>query len=254
MSRSSTGKLLKSAKARATDLLGADSMDALKSIKDDLKDAGTQVVRVAKEVSEDCDNEVLSNARAFYADAFTKTRKGLQASIRSAEKYAEEEPVKNTLREDLKDTGDQLRQVAKEVIEDCDNDTLRTARTFYSDVADMAGNEVRRKAETVRIRSEKRKQVRAAARRRRAALRKKLGSRAAMVVICLIVAAVLLLSGAFWISQHYGGRHEAPQASEATPQASAEPSLLGSMDGDSLDQVSSISFFSMFEKSGKSEI
>ena len=234
MSSGSGGKMLRKARARADDLLGVDGLEALRSIGNDLKNAGAQVMQVAQEVSEDCDNEVLSNARAFYSDAYAKTKRGVRASIQRAEALSEEDDAPVTVREDLADTGMQLRQVAREVIEDCDNDTLKTAREFYSGAAGTVREEVRQKAEKARIRAERRKQVRAAARRRRAALRQKVGGKAAVVMICLILAAVLLISGAFWVSHHFGGRNENQQVNETTetaPQKDAEPSLLFVSDG-----------------------
>ena len=226
MSQSSANRFVKTAKAKASNLLGSGGMEVLKSLGDDLKDAGVQAAQVAKEVSEDLDNDVLSNARAFYSDAFAKTGRGIRAVIKSAQKQTSEKSEPQTVMEDLADTAEQLRQVAREVTEDCDNDTLRTARAFYSDAADTVQHRVSRKAEEVKVRSQQRKRNRAAARQRRAVLRKKLSGKAAVIMISLILVAALLFSGAFWLSRHFGRGQETPQGNVPAAMEPAEPSLL----------------------------
>ena len=197
-------------------------MSANKRKRSILSTAGEQVRQVAREVREDCDNEVLGNARAFYAGAFEKTKRGLRASIIAAERLSEEEGTSETVREDLADTGRQLKQVAKEVMQDCDNEVLRNAGEFYAGAFSSLKKNVSAKAEAARIRSEKKKLARAAARRRRAEIRKRLTGKASTVLICLILIAILAVSGALWYSQHHGTRAAEKAPQETVVQTSSE--------------------------------
>ena len=98
----STGKALQKARKkagkRAAELLGEDTVDSLRSIGGDLRQAGSQAASAAREVwedcgedalrageqvsdfteevLEDCDNEVLRNARDFYSGAAKKVYSG----------------------------------------------------------------------------------------------------------------------------------------------------------------------------------
>ena len=224
-----TKNVLRSARDKTAGLIGEDGMDALKSFKDDLAGAGEQIRQVAREVSEDCGDDVLSNAKSFYSGKAQAAKREVQNSVKKAVEANEEDPLPNSLREDLADTGEQLKQVAKEVISDCDSDVIHNAGAFYGGAAKKAGNKVGNHVVRVRERSEKRKAIRAAARMRRAELRKKLSGKATLVVIFLIVIAILLLSGAFWLSTHHRKKNttEIPAGGENTA-ATAEPSLLRS--------------------------
>ena len=193
-------------------------MSADETKKSMLSKTGEQVRKVAKEVREDCDNEVLSNAREFYSGAFKKVKKGLRASVKAAERLSDEEGVPETLQEDLADTGRQLKQVAKEVIEDCDSEVLRGAGEFYAGAVGSLRRGVSAKAEAARVRTEKRKLARAAARRRRAEIRKKLTGKAGAVLVCLILFALLIVSGALWFSQHHGTGKAAQTTTEHSEQ------------------------------------
>ena len=81
----------KNIKAKAAELLGDDGIASVKSWGEDTKHAGDQIRRVAKEVSEDCDNEVLRNARDFYAGTFRKARVGIRRNIKAAQRSAQEQ-------------------------------------------------------------------------------------------------------------------------------------------------------------------
>ncbi|MBQ9664658.1 MAG: hypothetical protein IJV40_16045 [Oscillospiraceae bacterium] len=222
----SARKALNTAKDKAAEVLGDDTVENLKSWKDDLAGAGEKVLKVAQEVSEDCDNGVLRNARDFYTNAAKKTGKGLKASVRAAEALSEEDDGPRTVREDLTDTGKQLKQLAKEVLADCDNDALKDARAFYAGAASSARTGVRDQVRRAKSRSEARKRRRAAARQRRAALRGKLTGKAGVLLVCLIIVATLLISFAFWIGSHPHGKTAPQQETEPKTQYAPEPSQL----------------------------
>ena len=221
----SARKALNTAKDKAAEVLGDDTVENLKSWKDDLAGAGEKVLKVAQEVSEDCDNDVLRNARDFYTNAAKKTGQGLRASVRAAEALGEEDGPQ-TVMEDLTDTGKQLKQVVKEVIADCDSDSLKDARAFYAGAASSAKTGVRDQVRRAKSRSEARKRRRAAARRRRAALRGKFTGKAGVILVCLIIVATLLISFAFWIGSHAHGKTAPQQETEPKTQYAPEPSQL----------------------------
>ena len=60
----------------------------MKRFRRNLKKTGAQLGQIAKEVGEDCNNEVLSNARDFYTGAFNRAKKGMKAAIQAAEEYS----------------------------------------------------------------------------------------------------------------------------------------------------------------------
>ena len=76
--RKAAKKAAASARSSAEELLGEDGIAHLKSLKDDLADAGDQVADFAREVREDCDNDFLRETRGFYANAAKKAQKELQ--------------------------------------------------------------------------------------------------------------------------------------------------------------------------------
>ena len=219
--------MLRSTREKTADLIGEDGMDALKSFKEDLTNAGKQIVQVAKEVSEDCGDDVLKNAKNYYSGKAQAVKRGIQNSVKAAIEESENEPVPETVREDLADSGQQMKLVMKEVLSDCDNKVIRNAGSFYGEAARSAGNQIENHVEKAKVRAAKRKERRAAARRQRAKLRKKLSGKAMLTVIMLIVVATLLLSGAFWFSKHHRNNktEKLPESSE-TIAAAAEPSLL----------------------------
>ena len=197
-------KMMKTAREKASDVIGEDGVDSLKRLGNNLRKAGSNAAEIANEVSDDCDNEILRNARNFYSGAWEKTKKGVSSSIKAAEKYSEEGSNPKTVKEDISDTGRNLGQVAKEVIKDCDNEVLRNARSFYADSAVAAQREARHRIEKIKTSAEKRRKTRAEARRRRADLRRKLTGRGAVVLISLIIILSLLVSAALWFSRRRG--------------------------------------------------
>ena len=203
-------QLLNAARQKTADVLG---------------DAGTNIMQVASEVSEDCDNEVLRNARAFYSGAVRKAGNGIRASIRAAEELSLEDSPK-TARENLSDSFVQMKETVKEVAEDCDNEVLQNAREFYSGAIENTRNSMENKAQETREKRKRRKAARAAARQRRAAVRSKLFSKAGVVLVCLILFAALLISGALWISRHHGTGTENHTEAEVPGQPQAEAELL----------------------------
>ena len=224
-SRKQVRRILNAARQKTADILGDDGMDTLKSIKNDLKNAGTNIMQVASEVTEDSDNEVLQNAREFYSGAISKTRKGIQAGINAAEKLSEDDPPK-TVKEDFADSCDQIKSTIQEVAEDCDNEVLRNAREFYSGAYKATKNGIEKKAQRSREHREIRRAARADARRRRAAIRSKLFSKAGLVLICMILLAALLISGALWFGKFLNKDKNSDSEPESTAQSQTEPSLL----------------------------
>ncbi|MCR5135649.1 MAG: hypothetical protein K6C12_00925 [Oscillospiraceae bacterium] len=67
-------KAVSAARDMAAEVLGEDGMEQLKSIKDDVVQAGGQVGQFAREVLEDCDNDALSDAKDFYSKAYDRSR------------------------------------------------------------------------------------------------------------------------------------------------------------------------------------
>ncbi len=203
-----------------------DDTDFTKSIKHGLHKLGTTALQIAEEVSEDCDNEILQNARDYYASGFVRVRNGLKAGMKAAEDNCDDNEETDNLIEDLSDTAAQLGSVIQEAAADCDNDVLKNAREFYSDAVRSACNKTGARMEEVRIRSEARKRSRAEAKRRRVALRKKLTGKTAVILLCLILVASLLISAALWVSRHMstGNKNSIPEYNDNKP--SAETSLL----------------------------
>lgn len=76
------------ARDKATEILGEDGMEQLKSLKDDVVNAGEQVRQVAKEVRDDCGTEAFDDARDFYSGVAKKTSAGVKENIRKAEEYS----------------------------------------------------------------------------------------------------------------------------------------------------------------------
>ena len=81
----------KNIKAKAAELLGDDGVASVKSWGDDAKSAGDQIRLVAKEVSDDCDSELLRNARSFYAGAYRKARAGIRKNVKAAKQSARQQ-------------------------------------------------------------------------------------------------------------------------------------------------------------------
>ncbi len=65
---------LSAARDMATEVLGEDGMEHLKSLKDDVVQAGGQVGQFAREVLDDCDNDALDDAKEFYTRAYDRGR------------------------------------------------------------------------------------------------------------------------------------------------------------------------------------
>ena len=97
--------------AKAVEVLGEDTVENLKELKDDAVKAGGQVKSVAKEVWDDCDNEVLENARDFYTEAARKTQKGVSNSIKAAQDSAE---ARRHAREEARQRREEERRRRKE--------------------------------------------------------------------------------------------------------------------------------------------
>ena len=81
----------KNIQAKAAELLGDDGVASVKSWGDDAKSAGAQIRQVAKEVSDDCDSEVLRNARSFYAGAYRKAQAGIRKNVKAAQRTARQQ-------------------------------------------------------------------------------------------------------------------------------------------------------------------
>lgn len=96
-------------------------------------------------------------------------------------------------------TGEQVKQVAKEVAEDCDNEVLRNARSFYGGIARKAKRRVSDKVRKAYSASEEKRQIMIQAQQQRAKERHSMVKRATIILICMIVIAMLLMSFAFWI-------------------------------------------------------
>ena len=78
---------LSAARNAATEVLGEDGMEHLRSLKDDVAQAGGQIRQFAEEVLEDCDNDALEDAKAFYSGTYQKGRD----SVRKARERAQAE-------------------------------------------------------------------------------------------------------------------------------------------------------------------
>ena len=96
-------------------------------------------------------------------------------------------------------TGEQVKQVAKEVAEDCDNEVLRNARSFYGGIARKAKRKVSDKVREAYNVSEEKRQEMLQTQQQRAKERRSMVKRATVILICMIVIAMLLISFAFWV-------------------------------------------------------
>lgn len=116
----STGRALRIARKKAVEILGEDTVDAMRDIGRDIRSAGDQMTTVAKEVwddcrddvigagdqvsefanevLEDCDNEVLRNARSFYSGVAGKVQSGAyKTDLKRAADRAAERKRRNSI-------------------------------------------------------------------------------------------------------------------------------------------------------------
>lgn len=96
-------------------------------------------------------------------------------------------------------TGEQVKQVAKEVAEDCDNEVLRNARSFYGGIARKTKRRVSNKVKEAQSAAEEKRKEMLQTQQQRAKERHGMVKRATIILICMIVIAMLLMSFAFWV-------------------------------------------------------
>ena len=96
-------------------------------------------------------------------------------------------------------TGEQVKQVAKEVAEDCDNEVLRNARSFYGGIARKTKRRVSNRVKEAQSAAEQKRKEMLQTQQQRAKERHGMVKRATIILICMIVIAMLLMSFAFWV-------------------------------------------------------
>ena len=131
---------------------------------------------------------------------------------------------------DAKAAGRQIRQVAKEVTEDCDNDVLRNARSFYGGILRKKGTEIRKGERRVRktvqqqrVTLREQKRLLEEERRRDTETKRKALKRLFIILICALAALLLLISAAFSFAERISGKSGEKLPSPAVSQAAVQP-------------------------------
>lgn len=102
-------RMMNTAREKATEILGEEGMEQLKSIRDDLAEAGNQVISFTEEVCEDCENDALKDAKAFYTGAANKVQTDAENAARKAKENA---AARKAAREETQRRKREIRKVA----------------------------------------------------------------------------------------------------------------------------------------------